>query len=357
MILENTLDCEKVAFIGAVWETSYLQNIPKKIRDVILRYSDSKDDVTKMNAIRLLIDRFNKNATVQRKLIRLANTDKDTKAHIAKTSAIIHKDNPSFCLQLLQHCAKTDDQNLILNAISMNIGLIAKDYPIECLTIIKSWATKSNSPILGQFTEWSAEQIGGSNKIDKIEIFLLRWIKTEKARVVLEFTFPKILCEIYKGKNDKLLSLIKKINLKGKNKSILITKTLERIFSSSQIKEKSFVRTCNKILLEIADLQNINTSIDERLVDPRMQVLALVENINLRKKKIDPQKVKKNLKEFPNIVSFFGEGKIYGLMNTAPDHPLIIFLNRSKVAKKTVKKYENSIERQTDNFRRTNMFT
>ena len=102
-----------------------------------------------------------------------------------------------------------------------------------------------------------------------------------------------------------MLKILKKLNYKEKNESHLIAKTFETFLSQAgpQSKIPSFLSESKKILLKIAKHQNIDTSIDDRLNDPHMKVLALVENINRNKKKKDLSIVKQNLEEFPGIIS------------------------------------------------------
>jgi len=141
---------------------------------------------------------------------------------------------------------------------------------------------------------------------------------------------------------------------------MLITNTLEVFLSegegNNQIRDPSFIAMCKEILLKIIHHQNIDTFVDERINDPYQQALALVENIKLHRKKINPLIAKRNLKQFPNIISFFGENKLHKLIDNFPNHSLVIFLERAKVTKNTVKKYEKDIQKQTEPLRQAQIF-
>jgi len=176
-------------------------------------------------------------------------------------------------------------------------------------------------------------------------------MNSEKSQTILQFTLPTILTEIYINKNAKLLQLLKKIDYKQKNKSVLITKTLET-FISAGVKDSSFLTGSKKILLKITKHQKIDTSIDDKLENPYLQVLALVENVNLHKKKINLSVAKRNLKHYPNIIAFFGEAKLHSLIDNQPNHSLVIYLNKAKVSKTTFNRYARAIDKFTDPMRK-----
>lgn len=359
LLKNNDLVKPEPVIISAIQETSYFHKIPKKFIDILLRYSNSEDRSIKNNAIRVLLNRFNKNKKVCRKLTSLAKTDDDTKSMIAQLTGGISKENPALCLQLLQQCAKTNEQQIVLG-IAMYVGYISRNYPIECLAILKNWLKKFDLVMPSQHMMWSAEEIGNSNSFEKLEEFLLMWIKTERDYRVLRSSLPNLIHEIYKGNGSNLLLLLKKIDFKQNRKAMLITKILEVFLSEgerdNQIRESSFLKACTKILLKIADRQNIDTIVDERIYDPYQQVLALIENINIHKKKINPLIAKRNLKQYPNIIAFFGEDKLHKLIDDYPNHSLVIFLQRAKVTKNVIEKYEKTIQKQTDQLRQAQIF-
>lgn len=348
VLTKNYLHHSETVLMNAIWETSYYHKIPKNIICKILEYTKSKDETIKFKAIAVLMSRFNKNLLVQKKLLQLAKSSDKMKDWISRMIVGISKENKLFCLKLLQQCVKIKDERLKRKIIE-DVGYIATDFPVESLAIMKDCIKKSNSPVLGTMLSFSMEQIGKSEKVGKIEKFLFEWINAEKSQTLLQFTLPTILTEIYTNKNRKLLQLLKKINFKQKNKSVLITKTLEKFLSAgSQTKDSFFLADATKILLKIAQHQKIDTSIDERLNDPYMKVLALVENVNLRKKNINPNIAKRNLKQYPNIVAFFGKAKLHVLIEEHPNHPLVIFLDKAQVSKTMINKWTKAINKQTD---------
>jgi len=213
----------ETVLMNSIWETSYYHKIPKNIICEILEYTKSKDETIKFKAIAVLMNRFNKNPLVQKKLWQLAKSNDKMKDWISRMIVSISKENKLFCLKLLQQCVKIKDERLKRKIIE-DVGYIATDFPVESLVIMKDCIKKSNSPVLGTMLSFSMEQIGKSKKVGKIEKFLFEWSNAEKSQTLLQFTLPTILTEIYTNKNITLLQLLKKINFKQKNKSILITK-------------------------------------------------------------------------------------------------------------------------------------
>ena len=351
----------ETVLIGAIWETSFYHKIPDKILSIVLDYTNSNRDYLTYNAINLLINRFHKNPKILKKIIRLAKTDDKTKGWIAQLSGGISRENPHGAFLLLQQCAKTDDKNLILNNISMYVGFIATDYPMECLVILKNWVRKFDDVTLGQNIDWIAEQIGKSQNsdFDKIEEFLLKWINAVSNRnkwkeripyVILEFSLPHLIHQIYKTNIPVLFSLLKKINYTQRNKKDVIVRIIETFFSNSynQI-SKQLNTNCHDLLEKIAIHYNFDMTIEKNLPNPTMQTLALVQNIRLNKKSIDPISTKRNLMQFPNIVKFLTKNKLHKLIDVKRNHPFVLLLSRSKVTKKTIKQIAKKIEETNDN--------
>ena len=350
----NDLVKPEPVIISAIQETSYFHEIPKKFIDILMKYSHSEDRSIKNNAIRVLLNRFNKNEKVCRKLISLVKTDEDTKSMIAQLTGGISKENPALCLQLLQQCATTNEQQMALG-MAMYVGYISRDYPIECLSILKNWLKKFDLVMPGQHMMWAAEQIGETKCFEKIEEFLLEWINiearhhTKNTYRVLEFSLPRLTYEIYKKDESHLLSLLEKIDYRKKRKSSFIVRTIETIFSEAYDRKSiSFNDSCRNLLEKIAIHLNIDTSIDQDIENPMMQTLALVQNIRLHKKQIDPVQTKRNLKQFPNIIDFFGRKKLHELIDTEKNHSLVLFLSKSKVTKQFMKRIAKKIDRTDD---------
>ena len=350
LVLSNTYpNHPEIVLINSIWQTSYYHKISQKIISKILEYTESNDETIKFHAISILMDRFTEHFPVQKKLLRFARSDDKTRRVILNRSLGIQIENKPFCLKLLQQCIKTKDERLKTDIVS-NLGFISDEYPTECLIMMKDSIKKSNSLELEEVASWSFEQIGKSKDVKKIEKTLLDWVNAEKSRTLLQFTLPEIFTEIYKNNNSAMMDLFKKLNYKQKNKSILITKTLEEFLSNAgnPVRNSAFLDDSKKILLKIAEHQKIDTGIDDQLNDPYMQVLALIENINLRKKKINPSVAKRNLKNYPNIIAFFGEAKLHSLIDNHPNHPLVIYLNKAKVSKTTFNRYTRTVDKFTD---------
>lgn len=335
--------------INAVSRTKRYQKIPKKIFGEILQYTDSKDENIKRKAIHLLMNEFNKNKISQKKLLDLVKSDDKTKIWINRLIIGISSENPSLCIKLKQQCFKQSNKNL-RKEIALDLGHIAPKYPTECLILIKEIIKEEDSPVLHQSIGWSLEEIGKGKKYAEIEKILYEWIRTEKSKTLIRFTLPKILKEIYSSNGNRFLALLKKINYKQKNQTIIIARSLETYLSENDVeaKSKKFQETVKKLLLKIAEYHNIDTTIDGRLNDPRMQNLALIENINHHRKKIDPKIAKSNLKHYPNIIEFIGKIKINHLIEELPYHPLVRLLHRSQVTKRTINKYTNAIIKESD---------
>lgn len=350
LVLSNTYpNHPEIVLINSIWQTSYYHKISKKIISKILEYTESNDETVKFHAMFILTNRFTEHSPVQKKLLQFARSDDKTRRVILQGSLSIQRENKSFCLKLIQQCIKTKDEQLKTDIVS-NLGFISVEYPTECLIMMKDSIKKSDSPVLEQMVSWTFEQIGKSKDVKKIEKTLLDWIDAEKSRTLLQFTLPRIFTEIYQNNSSVMIDLFKKLNYKQRNKSILITKTLEVFLSNvgSPTKNPTFLDDSKKILLKIAEHQKIDTGIDDQLNDPCMQVLALIENIDLHKKKTKPSVAKKNLKNYQNIIAFFGEAKLHSLIDNRPNHPLVIYLNKAKVSKTTSNKYTKAIDKFTD---------
>ena len=346
----------KMVLIRAVWQTSFEHEIPDEIISIILSYTNSKNDVLKFNAINLLVSRFHKNPKIFKEIIQLAKTDDKTKDWIAQSSASISRDYPCNALLLLQQCAKTYNQNLVLNSVSTYLGFITVHYPMECLVILKNWMRKFGNAIMGVNINFIAEQIGKSKKIDfnDIEKFLLKWInalcvQNKPENEILEFALPHLINQIYNADKLELFTLIEKIDYKQKKKKDVIVKIIETFFSYhyDQIPER-LNTNCHDLLEKIAKHYGFDTITEENLPISVMKTLTLVRNIRLSKKSIDPTSTKRNLDQFPNIIKFLTKNDLYNLIDEQKDHPLVLLLSRSKVTKKTYKQFFKMIKKTND---------
>ena len=357
LVLSNTYpNHPEIVLINSIWQTSYYHEISKKIISKILEYTESSDETIKFHAIYILMSRFTEHFPVQKKLLRFARSDDKTRRVILNRTLDIQIENKPFYLKLLQQCIKTNDVQLKTDIVS-NLEFISDEYPTECLIMMKDSIKKSNSWELEEMASWPFEQIGKSKNVKKIEKTLLDWVNAEKSQTLLQFTLPAIFTDIYKNNSSVMIDLFKKLNYKQRNKSIFITKTLEEFLSNvgNPAKNSAFLDDSKKILLEIAEHQKIDTGIDDQLNKPYLQILALIENINLHKKKINPSVAKRNLKNYPNIITFFGEAKLHSLIDNHPNHPLVIYLNKAKVSKTTFNRCIRDVDRFADPLRKSSI--
>ncbi len=350
----------EASLIGAIWVTSMVgHKTPDKIISTILQYTDSKNDNLRYQAINISINQFHEYKRTVQKMTQLAKSDDKTKSWIAQFAGGIHRRNPKTAFLLLKECAKIKDQKY-LDGISMYVGFIATDFPMKCLDILKAWLRQFDLVTPGQNMSWMAEQIGASKKRDFkiIEKFFLKWInieckknkwKNQQIYRILEFSLPHLLHDIYKSNQPRLVSLISKIDYKQRNKKDIIVRIIETFFSQSYNHiEKDVNENCRDLLEKIAIHYKFDRSIEKNLPTPTMETLALVQNIKLNKKSIDPVQTKRNLKQFPNIIKFLTKSKIHKLIDNKRNHPFVILLSKSKVTKRTinriVKKMENTNE-------------
>ncbi len=346
--------------IGAIWVTSMAgHKVPDKIISTILRYTDSKNDNLRYRAINIAINQFHKHKRTVQKMICLAKSDDKTKSWIAQLAGGIHRRNPETAFLLLKECAKVEDQRY-LDSISMYVGFIATDFPMKCLDILKTWLRRFDLVTPSPNMSWMAEQIGASEKSDFkiIENFLLKWINTECKKNkwknqqiyrILEFSLPHLVHDIYKSNQSRLFSLISKIDYKQGNKKAVIVRIIETFFSQSYNHiEKDVNENCRDLLEKIAIHYKFDPSIEQNLPTRTIETLALVQNIKLNKKSIDPLQTKRNLKQFPNIIKFLTKSKIHKLIDSKKNHPFVLLLSKSKVTKRTInriiKKMENTNE-------------
>ena len=342
--------------VEAIRDISFEREIPDEIISIILSYTNSKNDDLKFNAIHLLVNRFHKNPKIFKKIIQLAKTDDKTKDLVAKSSASISRDYPDNALLLLQQCAKTYNQNLILNSVSTYLGFVTMHCPMECLVILKNWMRKFGNAIMGVNINFIAEQIGKSKKINfnDIEKFLLKWINTlcmqnKPENEILEFALPHLIDQIYNDNKLALFTLIEKIDYKQKKKKDVIVRIIETFFSNSYEEIPKQLNTdCYGLLEKIAKHYDFDTTLEKNLPSPTMETLALVRNIRLSKKSIDPTSTKKNLDQFPNIIKFLTKRKLCNLIDKQRNHPLALLLSRSKITKKAFKQIVEMIEKTDD---------
>ena len=123
----------EIILMNSILQTSYYHKIPKKNILEILDYTKSKDDEIKNHAISILMDRFNKNSLIQKKILQFAKSNDKMKQFISQRTTFMHRDNKKLSIKILQECIKTKDEKIKKDIIS-NLSLISEEYPMYILS-------------------------------------------------------------------------------------------------------------------------------------------------------------------------------------------------------------------------------
>jgi len=339
---------EQISYACALYRVSQDKKIPKRFVDLLISYATSDEKNLRHHAIGVLMIWFNDVRRIQTFLIKYAKYDDENKELVLRNVSPIIRQNPELCFRLLKICSGTEDNNLI-HRVAMDLGILAPQYPIEVLTILRKWC-KARGFHFGQWPGWAANE-AGKGDINKIEKFLLDWIGREKNGITFQFHLPHIIDEIYKGKDLELMRLLKKVDFKYKKKAMMIVKTLEESLSEGFRKigrDESFLKYCDLLLMKIAKHQDLELDVDPKITNPVIKTLALVQAVDHGKKKINPSDIKKSLRYFPNIVSFFGKNKLDKLIEQNSNHPLVKILSRVPVSNDHVKRVVKRIDKQDE---------
>ncbi|MCH7648418.1 MAG: hypothetical protein IIA83_07420 [Thaumarchaeota archaeon] len=339
---------EKISYACAIYSIGHDQKTPKRFVDLLISYSNSDEKYLRHHAIGALMIWFNDVKRIQKFLISYAKQNNENKNLVLRNVTPIIKRNEKFCLKILNVCSNADDTNLI-HSVGMDLGHIAPKYPIEVLTILRKWCKKQGFH-LGQWPKWAAGE-AGKGDIKKLEKFLLDWIRVERNKITLEFHLPGIIDEIYKGKDNELQRLLKKVDFKDKRKAALIIKTMEESLSEGFRKigrSEPFLKFCDTLLMKIAKHQDLEIHVDPTITNPVIKILALVNAVGFGKKKIKSSEIKNNLKYFPNLVSFFGKNRLDKLIEQKRSHPLVRILSRVPVSDDHVKQVLKRINKQDE---------
>ena len=255
--------------------------------------------------------------------------------------------NEKFGAKILSVCSDGKDDQVI-QQVGRGLGHIAPKYPVQVLKILRKWCKKKEFHVDPGLKRTANR--AGDGDIEKIETYLLGWISKEKNTITMLCHLPHILDEVYKGKDEELLRLLKKIDFRHKRNSTLIGKTLEKSLSEGYgeiEREESFLSSCNEILMRIAVHKELEVHIEtDATKEPVVYTLELVSLVYHGKKKIPSSEIKKNLKDFPNVVSFFGKNRLERLIEKKPYHPLVRILSRISVSEDRVKQVLKRIDKQ-----------
>ena len=135
---------------------------------------------------------------------------------------------------------------------------------LKLLTMLKKFCKRQEFH-LTQYLKWVASE-AGKGDIEKIEKFLLDWIRVEKNTSLFEIRLPQIIIEIYAAKDRELLRLLAKINFRSKTRAYLLAKIIQTsLFQGSRTIERSdlFLCFCSEILGKIAKRQNLEIDGDD----------------------------------------------------------------------------------------------
>lgn len=361
----------KISYAHALRSVDQAQKPPKRFVDLLISYACSDDKNLRRHAVGTLMIWLNNMRKVQKFLISYARQNDENKDNVLEYVISI-EDNEDFCIHILKICSNADAPQLI-NKVGMTLRIIAPKRPIEVLTIVRKWCRRQEA----YFNPASMCVVGDieKNNINEIEEFLLKWIKTEKNKITCLFRLPGIMIEIYREKPNDLIKLLSKIDHTEKKKSQLIIKTLQKFLSEKLVESKKitgrtsqdpkqlkslledveFFNSCDQILMRIVNHGNLEIFPDRAIDNRILKTLALVDAVKFGEKKTEPSVIKKSLKHFPNIVSFFGEGKLIRLIDKKPAHPFVRLLARASVSEYHVKRILRRRDQQKDLWRRETM--
>ncbi|MCE2506930.1 MAG: hypothetical protein J4F36_10815 [Nitrosopumilaceae archaeon] len=339
---------EKISYACAFYSIAQENKLPKKYRDLLLEYMESDSKELKHHATSALMFWFNDVKKIQTFLLSFAKKNIENRYLVLQNTTFLISRNHEFSMKILKLCSKTTDEKIIAS-VAHQLGLIAKHYPMDVLKIIKKWCKIERFLVHG-WPQWAAGEAGKTNLKD-IEQFLLKWINAERNYITFRFHLPTIIDEIYKDKDSELKHLLSKVDYKDTNRSEMILKIIQQSLSEGYGKtqrEKSFLQFCNSLVIKIAKHQELEIHVDPDAKEPVMNTLALVSAVEFGKKKIPSSEIKKNLRDFPNVVSFFGKRKLFTLIEEKPFHPLVKILSRVPVSDDHVKRILKRIDEQDE---------
>ena len=372
---KNPTTSNKISYACALASIEQTRRPPKRFVDMLISYACSDDKDLRHHAVYALTVWLKNMRKVQRFLISYARQSDENKSNVLRCVSYI-KDNEEFCIHLLKACSNTDTPQII-HEIGGALRIIAAKRPIEVLAMVKKWCKKKET----HFKSASVWAVGdaGKGSIDEIEKFLLQWIRTERSQKTCLFRLPSIIVEIYEDRASDLIRLLSKIDYTEKKKSQLIVKTIQKFLSDGyeeskettkrtrqDQKQKSlperfnesdliFLESCDQILMAIANHQQLEIFRDPTIEDPVLRTLELADKVEHGKKKVGSFAIKKSLKCFPNIVSFFGQSKLNQLIEQKPSHPLVRLLAHVSVSERHVTRILKRIEREKEPRRRESM--
>ena len=354
---QNPTTNEKISYVRAIHSIGNDQKIPKRFIDMLISYTGDSEKNLKQHAVGTLVIRHSDVKRIQRFLITYAKQDDENKNLVLRTVILILEQNKEFCIKILKICSDAKNSRVI-HEVRMALGHIAPKCPIQVLTILRKWCKKRVFHV-DPWSKWVARE-AGKGDIEMIETYLLEWISKEKNQTTMQVHLPHILDEIYKENEKDLLRLLQKVDFKHKKNAMLIIKTLEVSLSEGYEeteRDQSFLDSCNEILKKIAEHKGLDVHVEpDAANEPVIYTLALVSFIRHAKKDMPSSEIKKNLKDFPNVVSFFGKNRLEKLIEEKPFHPLVKILSNVPVSEDRVKRVMKRIGKQDELWKKEMMW-
>lgn len=325
---------DRIAYTIALQIISEKHSIPEDLVDFVIGNSDSDDEQLRGCAIFGLISRFGSVEKVRKKLEEHAHNP-TVSGVVARTAGIFWRDRKELAMNLLAICAETDDPRLV-DEVARNLGMLAPNYPIECLSIVRRWVTNPNFQ-RRLFSDWFINLIGKSD-ITKVSDFIRNWINEEKNPTILIFHLPIIVNEIYASHEKEFIELLKAVDHNDKTKSSFIVHALDQVLSHGYgevRRQDGFIDECDNLLTEIANVENIPIRPDPKVTNRVIRTLSVISQIK-GKKRISQNDAKKMLDEVPNLTSFIGRIQIEHIIDENQFHPLVVLLSDAYALKSQV---------------------
>lgn len=347
MINQKLTPIQKIAYPIAINVASVKITIPRKIIDFIISLSESDVVSIRRNAIRTLSWILVSVPKVQKQLLRLAKKgDDQTKLTLVDSVFPNYKKKKDFVFNIIKECSKTKDDQ-VRRQVSMCLASFAPEHPLECIKITKRWS-KDKEFLYGSHENWFLGQIG-KGKLSKIHGFMELWIRNEKDVNIKIIALPHIMARVYQADDRQLIKLLRTVDCKNKTMSILIRSTLKKFLAEGYRnvhRSDEFYVGCEKILLQIAKHRKLDVKPDTKWTNPLIRTLAMIREIESRKKNPSVEDAKKNLKHFKNLVRVLEKKELEKIICDQSSHPLLAVLSRAFVSKSVVNKKLKEIENE-----------
>lgn len=283
----------------------------KEIFDHLDRLSEQKDQLRIQTEVMNAYFDFSRFSNVKNhcieKLFEFAERENpDIRFNLADSLISRNLPDAETEIELLTKCA-ADNNEHVLSRIAWVLSEKGKQFPEKTLNIIKDWILKGKYYNISQI-EYTIKRIGEENQ-DRCIKEVKTWIQEDNKR--LKFFVPEILVTFSFEDYQKLIGYLeiwidesddlRKISLKS------IRKILTKSYSTPKFSEE-IVDRCFLILEKIAKQKGID--IERSLKgepDKFYQCFRLLEEIEIKRPKLDYKLVEKNLQEYPTIKEFLGE--------------------------------------------------